>query len=552
MQRNLTSLSAAPFDLLVIGGGIYGAALAREAATRGLKTALVEQADFCSGSSANSLKIIHGGLRYLQQADLPRVFESIRERSILLQTAPHLVTPVPCLMPTRGVAMKSRPVMALGMLANDILSCHRNRHLDPQRKIPNGGTLSRSEVLAILPMLRDTRTTGAARWYDGLAYDTERLVVGMVKAAARAGAVVANHVRVRSLRQDQNRITGAEVEDGLSGATFDIRASMVVNAAGPWIGQMLEGLERPLAEPAPHLALGMNLLIRNWPVTTHALGLQSSRQNRLYFFMPWRGTVMAGTYYRAHTGSPDNLSVTDADITAYLEDLNSCLPGVTISPDDILAVHAGIVPCLKPARPDQEPALLRHYKLIDHARRDGIQGLFSICGIKYTTARGVAAHVVDTIAARIGIAVPPSTTSQDPLPGGDIPDLGAFQQDMTTAHPDIEPAILEHLLALYGTEARDILALAATLSGPDALLRAEVLFAVRDEMPLTLGDLMFRRISRASTGHPEPDLLRTCAQTMGQEVGWDEARIKQEIAAVENAPTLWQAGCGVPAQRASP
>ncbi len=198
MQRQLDSLNNQPFDLLVIGGGIYGAALAREAATRGLKTALVEQADFCSGSSANSLKIIHGGLRYLQQADLPRVFESIRERSILLQTAPHLVSPMPCLMPTRGLAMKSRPVMAAGMLANDILSCRRNRRLDPLRRIPNGGTLSRREILEIAPSLRDTPVTGAARWVDGLAYDTERLVVGMIKAAAAAGTVVANHVRVQS------------------------------------------------------------------------------------------------------------------------------------------------------------------------------------------------------------------------------------------------------------------------------------------------------------------------------------------------------------------
>lgn len=549
MQRNLTPLSTAPFDLLIIGGGSYGAAVAREAATRGLTTALVEQGDFCSGSSANSLKIIHGGLRYLQQADLPRVFESIRERSILLQTAPHLVSPVSCLMPTRGLTMKSRPVMALGMLANDILSCRRNRHLDPLRHIPNGGTLSRREVLDILPMLRDTRTTGAARWYDGLAYDTERLVVGMVKAAARAGAVVANHVRVRSLRQDQNRITGAVVEDCLSGATFDVRAAMVVNAAGPWIGQVLEGLEHPLAEPAPHLALGVNLLIRNWPVTSDALALQSSRQNRLYFFMPWRGTVMAGTYYREHTGSPDGLKVTDADIHAYIEDLNSSLPGAAITPDDIVAVHAGIVPCRKPARPDQEPALLRHYKLIDHARRDGIQGLFSICGIKYTTARGVAEQVVNVIASRLDKTVQPSATQQTALPGGDIPDLATFQREMATAHPAVAPAALEHLLALYGTEAHDILALADTLAGPDALLRAEVLFAVRDEMPLTLGDLLFRRISRASTGRPEPALLRTCANTMGHELGWDEARIQQDIAAVEQAPTLWQAGCGVLAQK---
>ncbi|HQN80621.1 MAG TPA: FAD-dependent oxidoreductase, partial [Kiritimatiellia bacterium] len=271
MKRNLDELQAGPHDLLIVGGGIYGAALAREAASRGLKTALVEQADFCSGSSANSLKIIHGGLRYLQQADLPRVFESIGERSTVLRTAPHLVAPAPCLMPTRGILMKSRWVMACGLGVNDILSCRRNRHLDPTRRIPNGRTLSRRDCLEILPMLRTTGTTGAAQWYDGLAHDTERLAIGMLKAATRAGATAANYVKVRRLLLEGDRVTGAAVEDRLGGGTFDIRAGLVINAAGPWIEQVLAGIGRPVANTAPHLALGMNLVIQNWPVTTHGL-----------------------------------------------------------------------------------------------------------------------------------------------------------------------------------------------------------------------------------------------------------------------------------------
>ena len=546
MHRQLDSLNNQSFDLLIIGGGIYGAALAREAATRGLHTALVEQADFCSGSSANSLKIIHGGLRYLQQADLPRVFESIRERSILLRTAPHLVSPMPCLMPTKGLAMKSRPVMAAGMLANDMLSCRRNRRLDPLRRIPNGGTLSRREILEIAPALRDTPVTGAARWVDGLAYDTERLVIGMVKAAAAAGAVVANHVRVQSLRQEGSRITGAMVEDRLSGGSFEIRASLVINAAGPWIGRVLEGVGRPLANPAPHLALGMNLILRNWPVQTHAMGLQSPRQSRLYFFVPWRGAVMAGTYYREHQGAPGDLRVTEQDIEAYLDALNSCLPGAAVTRTDILAIHAGIVPSRKPARPDCEPDLLRHYKLMDHARLDGIQGLLSVCGIKYTTARGVAEEVVDLAASRLAKTVRPSATRHTPLPGGDIPDLAAFRRDMAAAHPSIAPGDLDRLLALYGTEAREIFALAENRTDPDALLRAECLFALRNEMPQTLGDLVFRRISLASTGRPAPDRLRLCAETMGRERNWNANRILAETDAVLHAPTLWQAAASPP------
>jgi glycerol-3-phosphate dehydrogenase len=542
MKRKIKELQAGTHDVLIVGGGIYGAALAREAATRGLKTALVEQADFCSGTSANSLKIIHGGLRYLQQADLPRVFESIRERSILLRTAPHLASPVPCLMPTRGFLMKSRPVMAIGMLANDILSCHRNRHLDPLRRIPNGTTLSRKECLEILPMLRDSGTTGAAKWYDGLAYDTERLAIGMMKAAAQAGAVAANYVQVRSLIVEKNRVVGANAVDRLDGTAFDIRADLVINASGPWIDQLLAGLGRPMAEATQHLALAMNLVIKNWPVATHALGLQSSLK-RLYFFMPWRGAVMAGTYYREFKGSPDQFRVTDEDLSSYLASINSCLPGTAISRADILAVQAGIVPSLRPAHPDREPELLRHYRLVDHARRDGLDGLVSVCGIKFTTARGVAEKVIDVVAAKTGKPVLPSPTRRDPLPGGNMPDWATFQREMAAEHPEVPAEVLGRLLALYGTETRRIFAGAATLAGTDALLRAELLFVLREEMPQTLGDLVFRRTGIASAGLPDGTVLRLCAETMGQERGWSPERIRAETAAVEKAPNLWQAGC---------
>jgi glycerol-3-phosphate dehydrogenase len=542
MKRELNELQKGTHDVLIVGGGFYGAALAREAATRGLKTALVEQSDFCSGSSANSLKIVHGGLRYLQQASLPRVLESIRERSILLRTAPHLAAPAPCLMPTRGIGMKSRPLMACGMWANEILSCRRNRHLDPLRQIAAGKTLSRSETLEILPMLRGSGITGAAEWHDGLAYDTERLVIGMVKAAARAGASVANHVQVRSLIVENNRVVGASVADRIGGTVFEVRAGLVINAAGPWIAQLLATLGKPLAQTAPHLALGMNLVIRNWPVATHALGLQSSTKPRLYFFMPWRGATMAGTYYREYKGSPDPLRATDEDIDSHLAAINTCLPGTSIGREDILAVQLGIVPSARPAHPDREPDLLRHPLLVDHAKRDGLEGLYSVCGVKFTTARGVAEKVIDAVAAKTGKPVAPSTTHRDPLPGGDIPDLATFQRHMAAAHPAVPAPHLERLLTLYGTEAKDIFEIAAQETGAQALLRAECLFALRDEMPQTLGDLVFRRTGIASAGRPEPAILQVCAETMGAERGWNTARIQSEIAAVEKAPSLWQAG----------
>ena len=216
MERNLEALQSKPFDILVVGGGIYGAALLRDAAAQGLSAALVEQADYVSGTSANSLKIIHGGLRYLQQADLPRVFESIRERSLLLRTAPHLVAPFPCLMPTTRALMKSRLVMWAGLLLNDILSWNRNAGLVPSRRIPRGRTLSRRALLDILPPLRDTPATGAATWTDAFAYDSERLPLAMIRAATARGALAANYVRADGFLLDdaQKRVLGIRATVG--------------------------------------------------------------------------------------------------------------------------------------------------------------------------------------------------------------------------------------------------------------------------------------------------------------------------------------------------
>ncbi len=543
MKRNLKPLQQTDFHVAIIGGGIYGAALAREAATRGLRTALIEQADFCSGTSANSLKIIHGGLRYLQQADLPRVLESIRERRQLLRSAPHLVAPMPCIMPTRGWAMKSRLVMSIGMLANDILSVHRNDGVLSSRRIPMGKTISRQKCLGILPGLQDDPVTGAAIWHDALALDSERLVIGMLKAADMAGAHVANYVKADTFRMEENRVTGIHATDVLTGNSFTVNSRMVINAAGPWEHGLLQHLGHPVTTKAKHLALAMNLVIRNWPVTTHAAGLQARDSRRLYFFVPWRGVTLAGTYYRAIDGDADNLQVTDNDISAYLDAINACLPGTRITRDDILAVHAGILPCRQPPLPDREPALLRHYQFIDHAKADGIEGLASVLGIKYTTARGVAESVIRTLAPRFKTRMIPSSTRRLPLPGGDI----VAPLTVNHALPANTLGLHERLAAFYGSEAEDILKLARSEKldpdDPADLCRAELMFVIRTEMPQTLGDLLFRRTGRATAGLPADREIELCARTMAKECRWDAKRMAAEIHSVKTASTLWQAAC---------
>lgn len=541
MQRDIPTLQGKTFDILVVGGGIYGAALLREAAAQGLSAALVEQADFVSATSANSLKIVHGGLRYLQQADLPRVFESIRERSLLLRTAPHLVAPFPCLMPTTRALMKSRLVMWAGLLINDILSWNRNAGLVPSRRIPRGRTLSRRALLEILPALRDTAATGAAAWTDAFAYDSERLPLAMVRDAAARGATAANYVRADGFLLDdaQTRVLGIRATDLLSGRPLEIRAAVTINAASEWSPPLLATLPRPVSQAKVHMALAVNFVLRTPPPAEWGLGLQSAGSHRLYFFAPWRGMTIAGTYYRAREGAPAADIVEDRDIDAFLAAINRCIPGTTWTRADIAAIHAGLLPCARPADPDREPALLHHSRITDHARADGLEGLLTVCSIKYTTARGIAENVIRLAARKLGRRTVASPTRTALLPGGDCGDPADYEKTLAAARPDVPPAELARLVRLYGSEAQAILDAAPAGSPPDALLRAELLRAIREEAPANLGDLLFRRTAWASAGDIPADRLDLAAAVMAAERGWDDARRQSEADAVRAARTLW-------------
>ena len=480
MQRNLKQLADSPFDVVIVGGGIYGAAIAREAATRGLVTALIEKGDFCCATSANSLKIIHGGLRYLQQADLIRVRESVRERRAMLRMAPHLIRPLPCLMPTAGL-MKSKPTMLAATLANEILSADRNRGISADRKLACGRVVSRTKLDLLLPGYQGPGT-GAALWNDAVADDTERIVVGMVQSAADAGACVANYVEMGGFLRDGERITGIQARDRLDGAEFDIQAKLVINAAGPWSNRILENLNGD-ATPLPYaLALGMNAVLKQELIPTYAAGLPCQEpgpdKGRLMFILPWRGTTMGGTFYRHHTDAPDAMKPTEADTARLLSQLNSALPSADLTPDHVARIHAGLLPCI-PNRPvESDPKLLRHYMLVDHAKRDGIEGLVTALGIKYTTARDVAERTITLAAKKLDCPVRPSTSATTPLPAGDT----------------------------------------------------DVLYAIRNEMAQTLSDVIYRRSGMGATRIPDETELRNCATTMAAELRWDDARITAEIA----------------------
>ncbi|MBC7188224.1 MAG: FAD-dependent oxidoreductase, partial [Calditrichaeota bacterium] len=353
MKRDLNALAATEFDLLIVGGGIYGATVAWEASLRGLSVALIERGDFASGTSANSLKIIHGGLRYLQHLDIKRVRESVRERRILLAIAPHLVHPLPCVMPTYGHLMKGKEVMRLGLLANDLFSFDRNHLGDPDKWIPAGRVISRKQVLELLPGIDPAGVTGGACWTDAQMYNSERMTLAFLLSAASQGAQLANYVEAVSLASDKGVVRGVHARDVLSGDTFEVRAKLVVNAAGGWVNELLaaSGLQ-----PVPfQLSTAMNIIVRKQLLNGYAAGVygrftyptpggRTHAGRHVLFMAPWRGYTIIGTFHRPYVDNKVHLHVTEQEIEQFLTEVNSAYPGGEISRDDIVFVHKGFLP----------------------------------------------------------------------------------------------------------------------------------------------------------------------------------------------------------------
>ncbi|MEI6807770.1 MAG: glycerol-3-phosphate dehydrogenase/oxidase [bacterium] len=540
MKRDLIALSNRSYDVLVIGGGVYGAFLTREAALRGLSTAVIDAKDFCSATSANSLKIIHGGLRYLQQLDIPRVRESASERHNLMRLAPHIVHPLPCIMPTTGWGLRSRPVMRAGLLVNDLLSFDRNRTGDLEKYIPNGRVISKEECLGIIPGLAGLKVTGAAAWHDAIACNTERLVLGAVMAACEAGAVAANYVRLTGFTRKDKSITGVLAEDTLTGAQCTISAKLIINAAGPWIPDILSLAKTTGTPPVRQLTLAMNFVLKRQLIKSYAAGLTSpgieKRKKRLLFFAPWRGQTMAGTYYRLHSGSAGNMKVSAEDVTTFLADLNRAYPLARLQHDDIAVIHAGLQPAMDTSG---EPDPVGHYKIVNHAIADGIEGLITVVGVKYTTARDVAAKAIDLACSKLERMAPDrqAASAAIRLPGGEIPDYNGFLREVQqTAGGTPGEGHTRRLATNYGTVCRTLINLCRTDSrmGPlpgnrPDITGAEVVHAIRSEMAQTLPDIVFRRTDLGSAGMPDETTVRACADLAALEAGWDAKRKDTEI-----------------------
>ena len=546
MKREISHLSDKNYDLLVIGGGIYGACVAWEASLRGLSVALVEKNDFGSATSANSLKIIHGGLRYLQNADFRRMRQSIFERKTLLKIAPHLVHPLPVLLPTFAYGLKSRELLRLALKINDLVSWDRNQDLpDSQKHIPSGRVLSHKEILQLIPGFSATNLMGGVLFHDAQVYNSERLTLAFIKSAAERGAKVANYAEVIGLLQSQGRVYGAKIKDSLTTDIFDLQAKAIINTSGPWLTEVLRSLQGKDSSLKVPLAKAINLVTRRLFDHSYAVGLpsqseygKSGKDNRLFFIAPWRGKSLVGTVYSAYQNNPDALTVQEEEITSFIHNINQAYPSAKLCTDDVSFVHRGLLPCSTIKSQAETLQLAQHYQLYNH-QQDGFAGLLSVVGVKYTTARGIAQKAVDWVFQMRGEQRTQSISSIIPLYGGQIDQFDAFLMEAQRTHASFLSATsVQRLVYNYGSVYPKVLEYfdGEQRSRNDlAVLKAETKYAINEEMAQKLSDVVFRRTELGSAGMPNYETLQLCAEVMGQELGWDWKKIRDELQEVSHS-----------------
>lgn len=530
-ERTLRTLANEPFDLLIVGGGITGCGIARDAALRGLKVALVEKLDFASGTSSKSSKLVHGGLRYLEQLELKLVFESVNERKLLMKRARHLVRPLPFLVSRYSGDKHWLLTLNLGLWLYEALCGFQAYKL--HEVFGAEGTL-REE-----PSLRSEGLTGAIRYYDCLTDDV-RLTLENAMDASALGAACVTHAQVGALLRDKaGRVIGAKVRDRLGGngaPEFEVRARVVVNATGPWSDEVRALLgESPILRPTK----GVHLVVdaKRLPAK-HAWMMTSPRDKRVVFVIPWGlGLTAVGTTDTFFDGNPDNVYATREDVTYLLETANHYCPDAKLGIEDVISTWAGLRPLLKPVGGMVGASEISREHMIYER-----PGFITIAGGKLTTYRRLSKEVLDKAISqwRSEIAC---TTGERPLPGT----MGVASDEELEKLPDglrvdgVSAEVKRHWVATYGSRAGDLAkrvtadkSAAESLDAELPYVMAQVDEAVELEHALTLEDVMVRRVPFLLRAKDQGlGAARQVAARMGAKLQWNGQRVDSEVAAYE-------------------
>lgn len=491
-ENALERLRDTHFDLLVVGGGITGAGVARCAALRGLRVALVERHDFASGTSSRSSRLVHGGVRYLEHGQLRLVFEASRERRLLLELAPHLVRPLHFTWPIYRGGRLPRWKVRAGLWLYDILARFGN--------VGRHDSLTTREVLEREPALRTDALVGGAGYWDASTHDA-RLTLATVLGAIHAGATAVNYCEVRELIHADGRVAGATVTDGITGMEHAVRARVVVNATGPWTDRIL-AMDDGRQHAEVRGTKGVHVLVPRERVRNeHAVTLLSPVDGRVMFVLPAGDFTLVGTTDTRTEEHPDEVRASAADVDYLLRSVNDRFPRAALTREDVVSAWAGIRPLVASGQQaggaDSEGRASR-----EHAITRGDSGLLTITGGKLTTYRSMAAEVVEAVGRELGRPLGPERTATLPLPGGTVQDIDA---EVAAAAATVgDAAVAAHLVAAYGDHWRqpwgltqDDPTLASRLDPTRPYLCAEVAHAAQAELALTPGDVLIRRMALA-------------------------------------------------------
>ncbi|MBN2400469.1 MAG: FAD-dependent oxidoreductase [Candidatus Aminicenantes bacterium] len=490
IHRNIAAAAAEKFDLIIVGGGIYGVMLALEAGQRQKKALLLEKDDFGAATSLNHLRTIHGGLRYLQSLDLPRFFESVHERRWFLANFPALVQVLPCLMPLYGRGLKRPSIMAPALMLNDILAATRNHGVSNRNRLARGRLVSSDFTIKAFPQVDRKGLQASAMWYDGFAPEHQRLFMESLRWACSLGAVALNYVQAESLLLQQNQVRGLRAKDNRSGQHIEFHAPVVINAAGPWSRQLAQNFDRDYTRLFPKRLLLFNILFKRNAISEYALALAPrDRQDHTYFIHNWKNRLLAGTAEILVTGQPDHPRPEAEQIAEFIFDMNQMVPDLTLNENDIEHIYAGILPATKTG------TLARREVIIRHRDHGGAQGLFSVSGVKFTTSRLVAEKTL----SRIFPGLPAKKPQAPPAEANSGRWLFDYQW-LPTATDNETIVSLKHL--------------------------------VEDEAVVHLDDLLFRRTSLGENRRRSLELLPWLRPLFS----WNDLRWQQETDRLKNLP----------------
>jgi len=542
LKRYVEEETGQKFDLIIVGGGITGAAVAYIAAARGLSVALFEKKDYGGATSAATSKLIHGGLRYLANGELKLVRESLRERRILGNIAPNFVYPLPFVMPNYKKWKGNIWKMLLGMYLYDMLSYDKKDTWDKGKKLENHRLISHRKTVRLEPNLKMEDLRNAFYFFDYQSIFPERLTLAFIKSAAEYGAKVSNYTPVEGfIFENGNKIKGVKVRDVFSGEAKNIHADLVVNCGGTWADKILNlAAQKDTGSHKVKRSEGIHIITKKI-AGNHVVSLQKKDGGHL-MIMPWRDHSLIGTTDKEFYGDPDDYRVSKDSINEILNAVNESY-GRKISADDIVHAYGG----LRPLVDDQTKGTYetsRKYEVYDNAV-DGIEGMITVEGGKYTTSRGLAREVLKLVSAKLARTLSDPVSDNLYLSGCEIRDMKQYMIRQHLNYKDFSRNTVEYVSRNYGTESKIVFQIArddpryAEVVSHDGEILAEIVYAIKYESARTLKDIMLRRTGTGTLGKPGNDIIAKITAIAAEMLGWDKKRTEEEVASLKGVYELF-------------